>query len=123
VAAGGTESSKRTVNGTTRYQEITSTFSETAIGAARLAENCMKPQDGIANQYGDSYMADVTTDEQGRTYKNGVLQTSTASSPGVGGAIKDAIAALSKSFAPRSIVDRPKVVQGTVDANSLGNQF
>jgi hypothetical protein len=69
-------------------------------------------------------MADqVTTDEQGRTYKNGMLQTSTAGSPGVSGAIKDAIAALSKSFAPRSIVQRPQRLQGQIDANSLGDQF
>lgn len=75
-------------------------------------------------------MADlIEQDEQGRTYRNGVLQGHSGS-PGVGGAIHDMVAALASAFAPKSITQRSKAVQQHVDADSgapqnsdLGNQF
>lgn len=76
-------------------------------------------------------MADVITqDEQGRTYRNGVLQVHSAGSPGVGGAIHDMIAALAQAFAPRAITQRSQKINQDVDQASgapqtsdLGNQF
>ena len=62
-------------------------------------------------------MADqITQDEQGRTYKNGVLQTSSSPSPTVAGAIHSAISALAQAFAPRSLVQRPQAIEGAVNA-------
>lgn len=51
-----------------------------------------------------------------------------AVSPGISGAILDAVAALAKAFAPKGITDRGKVVQqqiatGEGAPDSLGNQF
>ena len=79
-------------------------------------------------------MADqITQDEQGRTFKNGVLQTSSSSAPAsdVGGAIHSMIAALASAFAPRSIVHQPQRMQqqmqqaeGTApQGGDLGSQF
>ena len=58
---------------------------------------------------------------------------SSPGSPGISGAIKDAIGALSSAFAPRGIVQRPKKVeQGIAEGegqtsspqtNQLGDQF
>jgi len=55
---------------------------------------------------------------------------SSPGSPGLGGAIKDAVGALANAFAPRSIVQRPKKIAAEVDAasgspqtNDLGDQF
>lgn len=71
-------------------------------------------------------MADqITTDEDGKTYKNGVLQVKSGS-PGVSGAISDMVGALSKALAPRSITQRSaKLNQGVdaADAPALGDQF
>jgi hypothetical protein len=61
----------------------------------------------------------VTTDDQGRTFKNGVLQVSRSATPGVGGAISDAIGALASSFAPKAITQR----KAKVDDATLGNSF
>ena len=76
-------------------------------------------------------MADrITQDENGRTFKNGVLQTSSSPDPSASGAIQAMIAALAHAFAPRSLTDRAQVVNGAVDAQSgapqnsqLGDQF
>jgi hypothetical protein len=71
----------------------------------------------------DGAMADVIThDEQGRTFKNGVLQTTSATAAGP---IHDAIAALVSAVAPRGLVQRPAKVNQAVEAQSgdLGSQF
>jgi hypothetical protein len=72
---------------------------------------------------------DITQDEDGRTYKNGVLQVKSGT-PGVSGAIGDMIGALARAFAPRAIVNRPQRINGAVEGASgapqtsdLGNQF
>jgi hypothetical protein len=55
--------------------------------------------------------------------------SSAPGSPGLSGAIGDAIAALSKAFAPRSIVQRPQKIDQGVDQNvgdappTLGSQI
>jgi hypothetical protein len=87
-------------------------------------------QSGTSNRWRMNSMADVITqDEQGRTYRNGVLQAHTGS-PGVSGAISDMIGALAKAFAPRAITQRPQRIENAVDEASgapqtsdLGNQF
>ena len=66
-------------------------------------------------------MADqITQDEQGRTYRNGVLQTSSSPSPTVSGAIQSAIAALAQAFAPRALLQRPQAVNQAVEAAAGG---
>jgi len=74
-------------------------------------------------------MADrIETDDDGKTYKNGVLQVKSGS-PGVGGAISDAVSALQKAFAPKSLTQRGQKLDQQIDeesgapASSLGNQF
>lgn len=49
-------------------------------------------------------------------------------SPGISGAILDAVKALAQAFAPKGITDRGKVVKQAIDQgegapDSLGNQF
>lgn len=46
-------------------------------------------------------------------------------SPGIGGAISDAIKALAMAFAPKALTQRkPKIDQAVADADpTLGNQF
>lgn len=76
-------------------------------------------------------MADqIQTDANGKVYKNGVLQAnSSPATPGVGGAISDAVAALAKAFGPRSITQRGQKVKDAIDRDetgqpdALGNQF
>lgn len=77
-------------------------------------------------------MADVITqDEQGRTYRNGVLQAQAPATPGVSGAIGDMVKALASAFAPRAITQRgARVAQGINEADpapansgALGDQF
>lgn len=76
-------------------------------------------------------MADtVTQDENGRTYRNGVLQAAPRAAPGVGGAIGDMVAALASAFAPKGMTQRSQKVNQAVDEASgapqtsdLGNQF
>lgn len=51
-----------------------------------------------------------------------------AISPGISGAIWDAVAALAQAFAPKGITDRGKTVKQAIDQgegapDSLGNQF
>jgi hypothetical protein len=72
----------------------------------------------------------ITQDDQGRTYKNGVLQTSSSPSPGVGGAIQSMIAALAQAFAPKGLTQRGQRVNQAVDeasgapqSSDLGSQF
>jgi hypothetical protein len=60
----------------------------------------------------------ITQDEQGRTYKNGVLQTSSSPSPTVAGAIHSAISALAQAFAPRGLVQRPDAINRAVEGQS-----
>lgn len=56
--------------------------------------------------------------------KQPVRGSSSPGSPGVGGAIKDAVAALSGALAPRSIVQRKKKIDSTVDkATGLGDEL
>lgn len=53
-----------------------------------------------------------------------VRGSSSPGSPGVSGAIKDAIAAISKAVAPRAIVQRKKKIDSTVDAaTGLGDEL
>lgn len=76
-------------------------------------------------------MADqITTDANGRTYKNGVLQTQSPASPGLGGAIGDAVKALAAAFAPKAITQRGQRLNQQIDENdpapasgALGDQF
>jgi hypothetical protein len=77
-------------------------------------------------------MADqITQDENGNTYRNGVLQTHSNASPGVSGAISDMVKALAQAFAPKSITQRGAKVAQAIDqadptpANSgaMGDQF
>jgi hypothetical protein len=71
-------------------------------------------------------MADqITTDEDGKTYKNGVLQVKSGT-PGVNGAIGDMVGALAKALGPRSITQRSTKINQAVDqatSSDLGNQF
>lgn len=55
--------------------------------------------------------------------KEPVRRATSAASPGVGGAIKDAIDALSKSFAPKAITQRKQKINQAVDKADLGDQF
>jgi len=64
----------------------------------------------------------ITTDENGSTYKNGVLQSRSKPSPGVGGAINDAIGALASSFGPKAITQRKSKVDTAVN-DALGSSF
>lgn len=77
-------------------------------------------------------MADqITQDEQGRTYRNGVLQTSSAPAPGAANAIQALVSALASAFAPKSITQQPQRMQqqmqqaeGTApQGGDLGSQF
>ena len=63
----------------------------------------------------------ITQDEQGRTYKNGVLQAQSGS-PGVSGAISDMIGALAKAFAPKGLTQRPQRINQAVDEASQAPQ-
>lgn len=73
----------------------------------------------------------ITQDEQGRTYKNGILQAQAPASPGVSGAIGDMVKALAAAFAPKSITQRgARVAQGINEGDpqapasgALGDQF
>jgi bifunctional ADP-heptose synthase (sugar kinase/adenylyltransferase) len=71
----------------------------------------------------------ITQDEQGRTFKNGVLQTSSSPSLDVTGAIHSMIAALAQAFAPRAVVQRPQAIEQAVNGASgapqpgLGHEF
>jgi len=66
----------------------------------------------------------ITTDENGKTYKNGVLQVKSNASPGISGAIKDAVGAVSDWLAPKSITQRKnKLAQQEKDAEGLGDEM
>jgi|GEM_PF-6310041 len=74
----------------------------------------------------DHAMADQTTqDENGKVYKNGRLQVQSGT-PGVGGAISDAVKALQSAFAPRSLTQRGQRTDKAIDEDSgsnLGDKF
>jgi hypothetical protein len=62
-------------------------------------------------------MADeITQDEQGRTFKNGVLQTSSSLDPNH--PIHQMIAALASAFAPRSIPSRKPNTDAAIEGAS-----
>lgn len=70
----------------------------------------------------DTQDSPVQTDWQKRNRQPGNLQSSTPGTPGFGGAIRDAIGALSQNTAPQSITQRkPKIEQGVTKA--LGDEF
>jgi hypothetical protein len=70
-------------------------------------------------------MADqITQDEQGRTFRNGVLQTSSSPDPTVSGAISRLVQTLGQALAPRPLTQRSAKINQTVeDQSGLGNQF
>jgi hypothetical protein len=75
-------------------------------------------------------MADqITTDEDGKTYRNGMLQIRSGS-PGIHGAISDMISAIAQHLHPsRELMNRGKQINQTVEeaagngSTDLGQQF
>jgi hypothetical protein len=74
-------------------------------------------------------MADqITQDEQGRTYRNGVLDVHTGT-PGAAGAIHDLVQALAGALGPKSITQAPQRMQQQMNQSDpaptapLGSQF
>jgi hypothetical protein len=64
-------------------------------------------------------MADqITQDEDGRTYKNGVLQVSTVPSASPVDALHAMIAALARAFAPPQLTHRATRINQAVDEAS-----
>jgi hypothetical protein len=77
-------------------------------------------------------MADqITQDEQGRTYRNGVLQVSSAPDPSAAGAIRALVSALASALGPKSITQQPQRMQQQMQqaegaapqGGDLGSQF
>lgn len=72
-------------------------------------------------------MAEITTDAQGRTYRDGVLQAPSGS-PGFSGAVHDLVQAVAGAIGPKSITQRQQKIKQGVDQadpqpSDLGNQF